>query len=299
MNLKSLRAFLFVMDEGSLIAASKKMHLSQPAVSRLIQLLEEEFSVQLFYRDRKSLQPTPEAEQFYSEAFRIVSAINAFPDVFAQLKSNAKHPLRIICHPRMVNGLVVPAINRLLQSRPEIRIKLDIHPRRELGRRIVNDGFDVGVFTLPIHVSEVKLVSMKRTNLCVFVAKDHPLTKLSVVTAEDLKGYAYIALNQELVIRQSIDRILMVHGDHFDVTHEVSSASAAHHMALKGTGFTLTGPLAIEEGLLEHGRLIPLSPATKIDAGFYIREKTAPDERVDAYIAALNQICEEKVQLIL
>ena len=40
MNIKSLRAFVLVVEEGSLVAASGKMALSQPAVSRLINLLE-------------------------------------------------------------------------------------------------------------------------------------------------------------------------------------------------------------------------------------------------------------------
>ncbi|MDO6728253.1 LysR family transcriptional regulator [Cognatishimia sp. 1_MG-2023] len=295
MNLKSLRAFLFVMDEGSLIAASQKMNLSQPAVSRLIQLLEEEFKVQLFYRDRKSLQPTPEAERFYSEAFRVVSAVNEFPNVFAQLKTNADYPLRIICHPRMVNGLVVPAINRLLEKTPDIQIKLDVHPRRELGRRIVNDGFDVGVFTVPIHVDQVELVSMHRTKLCAFVSKQHPLASQDVVRADDLRQFPYIALNRELIIRQSIDRLLMQHGDHLNVSHEVSSASAAHRMALSGMGFTLTDTLAMEVELLDQGRLIPLSPVAEIDAGFYVPQNATKDERAVAYLEALREICEEKI----
>ena len=75
MNIKNLRAFVLVVEEGSLVAASEKMALSQPAVSRLINLLEVDFGARLFFRDQRSLVPTPEAELFYPEARRVVSSL--------------------------------------------------------------------------------------------------------------------------------------------------------------------------------------------------------------------------------
>lgn len=296
MNLKSLRAFIHVMDEGALTAAADKMNLSQPAVSRLIQLLEDEFCVQLFYRDRKSLQPTPEAEKFYSEAYRVVSAIDEFPAVFSQITSRSDFPLRIICHPRMVNGLVVPAIALLSEKRPDIRVRLDVHPRRELGRRIVTDGFDVGVFTVPIQVEQVTLAARRTTKLQVLLAKDHRLAHRPFLTIDDLNDEAYIALNRELVIRQSIDRSLMKQGDVLKVEHEVSVTTAAHRMAVSGMGFTLTDALVLENEFLDVGTLVPLRPDVNIDAGFYLPKDRAEDARAIEFIACLNDICDQKLE---
>jgi len=283
------------MDEGTLTAAAEKMNLSQPAVSRLIQLLEQEFCVQLFYRDRKSLQPTPEAEQFYSEAYRVVSAIDEFPAVFSQITARSDFPLRIICHPRMVNGLVVPAIALLSERRPDIRVKLDVHPRRELGRRIVTDGFDVGVFTVPIHVENVTLASRRTTELQVLLAKNHPFAQRRFLTVDDLKDEAYIALNRELVIRQSIDRSLMKQGDALKVEHEVSVTAAAHRMAVRGIGFTLTDALVLESEFLDLGTLVPLRPKVHIDTGFYLPKDRAEDARAIEFIACLNAVCDQKL----
>lgn len=294
MNLKSLRAFLHIMDEGALTAAAEKMNLSQPAVSRLIQLLEEEFNVQLFYRDKKSLQPTPEAEQFYSEAFRVISAIDDFPAVFSQITDRSEFPLRIICHPRMVNGLVIPAIKLLKEELDHIRIKLDVHPRRELGRRIIHDGFDVGVFTVPIQIEDVVPVSMRTTHLQVLLACDHPLADQQVLSLSDLKEEPYIALNRELIIRQSIDRSLMKHGTALPVTHEVSVSSAAHRMAIDGLGFTLTDAFILEDEFKHKGRLIDIHPAIQIDVGFYLPQNHSDDPRAQTFIDCLNKVCDMK-----
>ena len=125
MNLKSLRAFLYVMDEGALVHASRRMNLSQPAVSRLVNLLEEEVGVKLFYRDQKTLMPTPEAELFYPEAQRIVASLDDLPDLFCQFRSSALVPLRIVSQLRAANGLIIPALGRFAEQYPEVRTTLD------------------------------------------------------------------------------------------------------------------------------------------------------------------------------
>lgn len=88
MNLKSLRVFVNVMDEGTLARACRKMNLSQPAASRLVQILEAEFDIQLFNRDRKRLIPTHQAEAFYPQAVRILASIDDLPDMFEQVASH-------------------------------------------------------------------------------------------------------------------------------------------------------------------------------------------------------------------
>ena len=295
MNIKSLRAFLHIIDMGALSRASEKMRLSQPAVSRLIQLLEQEYGVKLFHRDQKSLVPTPEGEKFYQEAFRVVSAIDRFPEFFSQILSHKDSPLRVICHPRMINGLVVPAIKSFIKQHPEGAIKLVDHSRRELGRRIVSDEFDIGIFTMPVQIQPVELIEMRASRLQVLVNKKHPLAKRNSLSVGDLRGEIYIALSRELIIRQTIDSELMKHGDTLTVCHEVSTMAAAHRMAVAGIGYTLTDALVFEPELKNQGALIPLVPKTQIYTGFYAPKGKIVDDRMTAFIACLNEVCNAKL----
>ena len=120
-NTKYLVAFLNVIDEGTVAAAADKMHLSQPAVTRLIQLLEQQVNVKLFYRDQRKLIPTPEAEVFYPEAHRIVSSIDEFPAFFREVRDSSLIPLRLICQLRTAPGFVTPALSAFAKRMPEKR----------------------------------------------------------------------------------------------------------------------------------------------------------------------------------
>lgn len=64
MNFKSLRAFRLVVSQGSLAAAAEALNLSQPAVSRLISLLEDETKLTLFDRSRRRLTLSEAGEAF-------------------------------------------------------------------------------------------------------------------------------------------------------------------------------------------------------------------------------------------
>ena len=77
-NLRQLEAFSAVMKSGSITQAAQAMHLSQPAVSKLIADLEHQIGFKLFARSKGShLTPTPEAGYFFHEVERSFIGVNA------------------------------------------------------------------------------------------------------------------------------------------------------------------------------------------------------------------------------
>ncbi|MDP2284909.1 MAG: LysR family transcriptional regulator, partial [Pseudohongiella sp.] len=62
MNLKSLECFRAIMQTGSATAAARQLDLTQPGVSRLLKILEDEVGGELFYREKGRLIPTQEAQ---------------------------------------------------------------------------------------------------------------------------------------------------------------------------------------------------------------------------------------------
>ena len=101
MNIKALRAFRATVSEGSLAGAARVIHLSQPAVSRLISSLEGELRLALFHRTGRSLMPTKEALAFYREAGRILDNLDEIPKIAAEIKAGKTESLRVVAMPRI------------------------------------------------------------------------------------------------------------------------------------------------------------------------------------------------------
>ncbi len=293
MNLKSLRAFLHVMDEGTLIAASKRMNLSQPAASRLIQILEDEIGTKLFYRDQKSLAPTPEAELFYAEAQSVVSAIDDFPQLFRRLRNHSLVPLRVVSQLRAANGLVIPAMVKFAEKAPDVRIALDIHPRRELSRRVQQEKFDVGICVVPWQVKDAQMLEIRETTLKVLLPRGHHLADRSVLTPADLVDEKYVAIARGLMAREAVDRALARSGERLEVFHEVSGTAAAHRLVAGGMGFAFSDPTVLEPSFRENTVLVPWAPEVKMALGLFGPQNHTPHGAAGDFVDCLKTVWDE------
>lgn len=290
MNLRSLKVFALVMEEGTLARAAHAMHLSQSAASRLLQLLEEEFAIQLFRRDNRRLIPTAEAERFLPEALRILSQIEGLPGFVQQIQSDAPEPFRVIAQTRIVNGLVIPAIALLRETFADQPIKLEIHPRRDLGRRMANDRYDIGITALPLSIDQPTPDTLGKAPLKVAIAKGHPLAAHTVLRPEDMDGVPYIALDDSTVIRQIADRELAAVGARLNVAHEVSLGSAAYRMVQRGLGFTFADPIALDPELETEVSLIDWEPRMGIEFGYFAPGRDQKKALTFAFEQALHTI---------
>ena len=291
-TIKSIRAFVYIMDHGSLTAAARMMHLSQPAVSRLLQQLEESFGAKLFYRDSKNLTPTKEAEGFYPDALRVLTSFDEVPELLENLKSDAVTPLKVICHPRCVPGLVVPALARMTSEYPDFRFSLDIFMRKELGRRFIRDRFDVGVFTLPLQIDIAELKRKRTVDFKVILPEGSALASRSYLRPKDLKGLNLIGMSSKrgLIARDLLDAALDASGEELEATHDVSNASAGLALVKQGVGYMIADPIALDPILLSGLGVVEFRPKVSLDFGFCLAKGAIQHHYTNAYLDMLDAV---------
>lgn len=294
LNLKSLRVFVNILEEGTLARAAEKMFLSQSAASRLIQILEDEFQTKLFVRDKKRLIPTPCGERFYPEALRILSSIQALPAYFDQIKAESAAPLKIICHPRLISGLVVPAMTRFAAQEPDVKINLEVHPRRYFGQQLMHDTYDIAVSNLPLPVDHLSVETLATSEIKVVLPKGHALEKHPVLTPDLVRNERYIALDETTLLRQLTDLEMAKSGQVLRPAYEVSSASAALGLVRNGLGVTLTDQVMFDRDLSEQISLRPWLPRTQIQVGFCLGHNTTLHPSLSAFQECLIAVSGEQ-----
>jgi LysR family transcriptional regulator, salicylic acid-responsive activator of bsdBCD len=77
MDIRQLRYFMAIVEEGQISRAAKRLHIAQPPLSLQLKSLEEELGVQLIERNTRSMQPTQAGHALYQRAEQIVSMIDA------------------------------------------------------------------------------------------------------------------------------------------------------------------------------------------------------------------------------
>lgn len=290
MNTKQLEAFIGVMDEGSLSGSASKLNLSLPAVSRLIQLLEEHLQVRLFYREHRRLVPTREAELFYAEAQRVVAAIDDFPLFLQQMRERNRMPLRIICQLRAAAGLVVPTLELLATEMPDTGAVLDVIPRQELGRSLQTLKYDVGIFVLPVTAAQIAFDRVLDIQQKVLVAKTHPLSRFGLVSTQDLSEHPYVALKRGLLAREAVDRAVAQTGLALQPHYEVSSPAAAHSLVAAGLGFTFSDWTALEPQHATATSFIEWDGAASLQLGVHVSTDSPAQPAAQRFMELLGEI---------
>ena len=125
MELRHLRTFVTVAEQGTVSKASARLGVAQPALSRQIQDLEGDLGVRLFDRIRRRLILTSEGEQLLSDCRGILAAVGSLKDRAQLLHRPDVGVLTIAATPQTIDGVLAGFLSRYRKHRPNVQIKLN------------------------------------------------------------------------------------------------------------------------------------------------------------------------------
>nr|WP_281177132.1 LysR substrate-binding domain-containing protein [Marinobacterium profundum] len=291
-----MRAFSLVVTTGSLAAAARELCLSQPAVSRLISVLEGELKLILFSRNRRRLVLTEQGELFYREARRILEGFDEIPQIVAEIKHQEQRQLRIVAMPRLAAGLVAPVIARFCQRHPTVRCSVDTHSRRDMEKWLASKRYDIAIATLPVTHSAIVTETLYHIRAEVLLPETHSLAAQEQLCAADLVGERLVGLLPGLLLRQQVDDIFNAAGLEAQYQIETASSMVACQIVRSHGGITIIDRLAVQGMDLRGLTLRPLEPARFMPFGLlYLKENETSVlasqfiEQLKGYLAELEQ----------
>ncbi len=287
MNIKALRAFRATLSEGSLVAASEILHLSQPAISRLISGLEAELKLTLFDRSGRNLTPTPEGLAFYREAGRILDNLDEVPRIAAEIRAGRTETLRIVTMPRIAQSLSAPAVARFMKASPGTNINLDVRARREAGKWLAGREYDIGIGALPVDHPGIVTKPLLRVRAQAVLPLDHPLSIREEITASDLAEETIIRLMHGLLLRDQLDDIFHSAGVTPKQTCEVAASQLACSLVAEGAGVTVADELVVAQTNSDKLALVPVTPERWMTFGLLY---PIVDAKSDALLSFENEL---------
>jgi DNA-binding transcriptional LysR family regulator len=148
MNLFDLEAFTSVVETGSVVAAGARLHLSQSAVTRRIQNVENELNIPLLRRDARPLQPTKAGLEIYEHARRVLSSMNDLKSAFAE-GAELSGEFRFGITRELGDLTLTYPIDRLQSEYPRLKLQAIAEWSNELLKRVHLRQLDVAVALLP------------------------------------------------------------------------------------------------------------------------------------------------------
>src|ERR1700685_1305000 len=124
MDLRHLRTFLTVAEQGTVSKASLHLRIAQPALSRQITELEEELVLRLFDRVRRRLVLTGEGEQLLGDCRAVIAAVGSLSERAQRLRRADTGVLKIATTPQTMEGVFAAFLHRYAERQPNVQVKM-------------------------------------------------------------------------------------------------------------------------------------------------------------------------------
>lgn len=226
MEIRVLRYFLAICQEKNISKAAESLHIAQPSLSRQLKDLEEELGTKLVERGHRQISLTQEGYYLKERAKEIIS--------IADKTSYNLQASNIVSGELYIGAGESPAIDRIMKivdqiilDYPQVKIHFFSGNADGIEDKIENGSLDFGIIMGDRKIEDFESIILpERNEFGVIMPNDHPLTKKSKITPDDLEQYSLITSDQSLVQ----DKFRNWWGSDYENVNNVASGNLAYNL---------------------------------------------------------------------
>lgn len=192
LNLRQIEVFRAIMLAGSISGAGRMLHVSQPAISRVLALMESRLRYPLFERSRSRLAPTAEARRLYAEVEQVYGGIQRVNDLATSLGEAGAGMLRVISSASFGQRMIPMALRELRAARAHVRVDYRSATFDELAGHFLGGQADIAVSMQPPDHPNLTAVELGRTDIVCILPPGHALAAQTVVRPQDFSSVDWV-----------------------------------------------------------------------------------------------------------
>jgi DNA-binding transcriptional LysR family regulator len=211
LKFKQLRLLIAVGKHRNIQNAARELNVSQPAATKMIKDLELDFEVQLFERTNRGVIATPFGEALIRHGKLIFAQVSNAAQELDDLNEGSSGRVVVGTLLAASSHLLPKAIERVLQDRPRVAIKVIEGTNEVLMPDLRTGEIDLVVGRLPTHRHRSELAQEKLFDerILAMVGKDHPLAGQTGITFDDLRPFGWILPPFETSLRRQVDQYFL------------------------------------------------------------------------------------------
>ena len=290
-NLSSYWIFYVVANTGNISKAARELYISQPAISKAIQKLEEALGCSLFSRSSRGVTLTEEGTLFYEHVRAAFEALTSGEEKLKQSLALGVGHLRIGVSSTLCKFVLLPYLKQFIHDHPHIRLSIICQSTNDTLRMLEADQLDLGLVGKPdnrrhLHFDFVETVED------IFVTTSeylHNLRLRGVDEAHIFEHSTMMLLDKNNFSRQYIERYLLLNQITLSDVIEVSNMELLIDFAKIGVGIACVIRRFVETELAE-GTLVALplpAPVPKREIGFVYADHRANGQAIKEFFSML------------
>jgi len=269
MKLQQLRYLCEVVNQDlNLSKAAKKLHTSQPGISKQIQLLENELGVEIFIRNGKRIASiTPPGQTIVEIAENILREENNLKCVGQEFTDKGVGSLTVATTHTQARYALPPTIRQFTTRYPKVKLIIRQGNPTQISKLVTFGEADVAIATEAIEsFHELVMLPCYQWNRCIITPPEHPLLLLQKISLEAIVKYPIITYDFAFTGRSKINEAFEARGLVPNVVLTALDADVIKTYVELGLGIGIVAQMAFDPNRDKHLR--------SIDAGHLFESST-------------------------
>ncbi|MEI0488655.1 LysR family transcriptional regulator [Brachyspira pulli] len=272
MEIRALKYFLIAVREGNITKAAKYLNLTQPNLSRQINMLERDIGHKLFERKHNNIELTPEGILLKKRAEEIIDMIEKTRAEFNFTDELIAGDIFIGAGETWAMSLLASIMKDIQETYPHIRYNIYSGNFNDITEKLDKGLLDFGVLIDPADLSKYDYLKIPAKDTWgVIMRKDSKLAKKKYITKTDLLDLPLIMSRQAIENKLSDNDFIRWFGDSFNKLNIAATYNLLYNaliMVREGMGYALSLDKLIDNMHNENICFIPLKP--KLESGLNI-----------------------------
>jgi DNA-binding transcriptional LysR family regulator len=249
MDIQSIQAFIEVSDSGSFSRAADALFLTQPAISKRIQSLEQALDVKLFDRIGKRVQLTEAGLALLPGCRRILDEIDESQRIISNLRGAPSGVLSLATSHHIGLHRLPPVLRRFADQYPAVDLQLQFMDSEQACEQVLRGDTELAIVTLPFD-ADPRLVLQRvwHDPMHCVVASDHPLAGVGRLTLKQLMKEPAVLPSSNTFTRRLIDKALGL-DDETSILLETNYMETIKVMVATGLGWGVVPDSMLDESL--------------------------------------------------
>src|ERR1051326_5984285 len=238
MNLHYLRVFLTVAEHEHITRAAEELIISQPAVTKTIQHLEQEIGLELIERHGRRIALTHAGRVLRDYGRRVFALEREMEDALAALRDVDAGEVTLAANTTIGVYLLPPIVARFHARYPQVSLNISILNSGEILEQTLNWNLDFGLVEIDPSALPpgLRMEVLDHDRLVLVVAPSHPWKGKQVLLPEELQDDELVLREQGSGIREVIEHALLQHDVLVRPLLTVPDNEAIKQMVMNGVG---------------------------------------------------------------
>ena len=208
-NLEYYKIFYEVAKEQNITKASENLHISQPAISKTIKILEEKLGGTLFVRTKKGVILTEEGKEFYSYITKAMEYINSAENKFSDLINLETGVIKIGINSTLTKEFLLPYLEKFNKLYPKIDIQITNGITSHLINELKNGLIDIVILNInnKDYGNDIEIIKCQKINDCFVVNSKFKELINKEISLKDINNYPLILQKKGSNTRDFLDNI--------------------------------------------------------------------------------------------